>query len=254
MKQEIPIVIELVGIPGAGKTTLRRSVQRVLEDRGINFGGLDTLNPAGTSVKQRSLLHRFVSKAERCLDFDLLLWNLHTQRYGQSVSRPDRSRTESINQYLTSVLAMRDAVYGKTRYDLWLFDEGVSQRLLGLGVSDGKHNVRALRAALKYAHAILPFRVVYVDTPSDLAWERARIRHEKTGRKNVWCTSKGREMLPAFAATLRHIASILDDSGLLLTRIDAATDLGLSEGIQVANLIEREMTMPSVELTQSATA
>lgn len=170
------LVVELVGIPGSGKSTLCAALIEELESAGIkSMSRQEMLHFHGPSAKSNA-----VSRHLRWLrdgNFDLVWYYLLALARVHS-ARPDGGLLRSVYSHIQSTSAIFCAL--KTPARLLILDEGLIQRTASIGVPHAESGQCYLNRALERVMLRLletcEFRVIALQTKRAVAVQRGNIR------------------------------------------------------------------------------
>ncbi len=208
-----PVVIEFLGIPGAGKTTLASAVAEELRGRGYSCHLSLSDDPPRRRGLRARILH--VKKIVWALAADprlgscLLVFVLRTRPR----SLPRISRMGSFIRLMDG--AFRRSRRGPERYVV--LDQGLLQAIWSIALFGTPPPQSSLRALLRVLHARYPVGAVVVDVEPGLAWERlvtrpvAKSRIERAGRGDLMTA------LNTYAPYFREIATLWPGPVLTVT-------------------------------------
>jgi glycosyltransferase involved in cell wall biosynthesis len=169
-----PVVIELVGLPGAGKSTIAREAALRLRADGLRVAE-DDLPPLGAS--------RRLARYARCVFFCVRHPHLvqAVARYVASCGPLTRERLGFAKDLIAHAFAASEARRGEA--DVVLVSQGAAQAMWSLGVGSGPVWITALRAlidGLREAGALNS--VVAVDVAPGMAAARIAARTDGASR------------------------------------------------------------------------
>jgi O-antigen/teichoic acid export membrane protein len=209
-----PVILEFVGLPGAGKTVLSTMLIRELTMRGHRCSG--RIGIGGDSRFARA------AAAARILAVNLPLL-ARVVRFAASLKPRYRGRLQ---------LALKTAAWPRRRdmararaLDVMVLDEGVVQNVWGIGLgasADRRPKADSmLRALLADRKAVFAF--VLVDTDVDTALARIRRRRDPDARVDRAPPREQERLLAVHGAQLRQLLSVaIRLTGAPVLRIDAA--------------------------------
>lgn len=155
------VLIEILGLPGAGKSTL---MDRLAREQSDLPELLKPIDPGGAAVLRK--IARLVARMVLRNPASLLRLTLRAD-----------------GRWLLSKLAYRWAGLGKRSGSGLLLDSGLLQPLLSYAAEYSKRPV-CVDDALAALHALpLPQAVVYLDSGTETAHRRYRQRQQRTGRQ-----------------------------------------------------------------------
>lgn len=234
-----PLLVEFVGLPGAGKTTLAQEVIEELAGNGRRCFGHSTLQDpesvhkksGGVSSKLRTLA-RFVAS---CLTHRRVAANAFL--YAMQVNPLDPVTLRRLFIFLVRLRYVRKIMDGD--HDLLILDQGPIQNLWSIATTgseprDEKYLGRALQGVLD---ELAPF-VVLVSVDPELAGERIAQRSTMRSRFDRMSPAEARALLSEHErgfARFVHLADGFGRTGLL--RVDGSDPIRNNVG-QIVRFVE----------------
>jgi thymidylate kinase len=179
-----PLIIEFVGLPASGKTTITKELGQLLNDSG------QRALVRGQILRRtgRMLVHRIILLLFRIWNWKLYLAAFACSRlsYPVPLARPDPA-------YHVVLLAFFETRGGGGRFDAFLFDQSIVQALWGMR-TDGPEipNDKQTRLLARYfALTAAPRVFVFVEVEPDEAVDRLL----KRGRRDERFTKRPKEEL-----------------------------------------------------------
>jgi thymidylate kinase len=211
-----PVVVEFVGLPGAGKTTAARPVMEQLMSRGYTCGSRARIGRGESSrVAHYGRLGRFYLQHAGVLGAAVRLGLAGTQF---STARVRQAFKLSVWSYrLRAVLA--------NGYDATILDQGPVQQACSTMLHGRIGSEKAVNAALRHMllGAGVRFAFVYFDIDVDLS--AARIARRPASKRSFG-RLKGEEAKSHLAIYRRHLDSLLEfaesTTGAARYRVDGA--------------------------------
>lgn len=210
-----PLVVEFVGLPGAGKTTAARHVLEELEARGYACGSRGLVGRTGLSrAAHYTRVVRFCVRQASELSSAVLL--------GLPASGVTAARVRHALKLSSWSYRLTTRARG---YDVTILDQGPVQQACSTMLHGRIGNERAVAAALRgvLRAAQARFAYVYFDIDVDLAV--LRIAGRPAGRSSFG-RLKGEAAKPGLATYQRRLGTLLDfaeaATGAARLRVDAA--------------------------------
>jgi broad-specificity NMP kinase len=262
------MIIEFVGLPGSGKTTLYRRARQMLDNAGFQLwtpyrlwtNDVATLAPPGHARKNgatpRKLSHmpRLSRVATRLQDLRanrvLVRWVLARIL---SSKQPWKYKAYAARLFLTSLADRCFAQRRSVPDEIVLFPEGVVHRGLSVFMHSSKAvNVEAIR---HYVSAIpLPDVLIVLQADPNIVLERTRARRNGTSRRMRLNSEsdmlEGERVLNAITSELRSYASVhmvtLNTDDLTLATFEFEAQV-------MPDLLTRWQRMKNVDQSQMST-
>jgi thymidylate kinase len=193
-----PLLCELVGLPGSGKTTAAAHIVQAMRSEGWSCGDRSSLRSGSRS--------RALSRVRR-IEFHLRNPShlAAALRFGSSV-RPMNIAS------LTRAYRVSNWAYGispaQTRgWDRIVLDQGVLQELWSVTISGTRWSAAALDAILRTVlrDADISLALVYLDVSPEVAFERLRRRAPTSSRFDHMAPIEARALLSRHADDLREL-------------------------------------------------
>lgn len=161
---QLPLVIEFVGVPGAGKSTLVRETVRILRSRGIEAG---TMIEHARGHAARTSLGHIVSKVKPQRVRDACMWHLFYLLAARDALGFARQRGSLCRSVMRKQRGRPISVLMKRHILFWFFQLGGRHRLLS------RFSVRGEALVLDdgFLHRVVHMTSSHVDRP-DPDWIR----------------------------------------------------------------------------------
>lgn len=191
-----PLVIEFIGLPGAGKTTIAQKAIEYLTSSGYRCFGLSTLdNPEGIEKKKGgffSKLRTLYNFAFSCVMYRRLAINVFL--FAINVKPLRLVNLQRSLLLLVRLKVMKTLMDGN--YDLIIIDQGLIQYVWSIAVT-GEHpsNIKYLERVLKSILEEISLFVIMVDVETELAVKRIVSRPTMRSRFDRMPASKAEAML-----------------------------------------------------------
>lgn len=207
----MPLVIEFIGLPGAGKTTIAQMVIEELTVAGYQCFSLSTLSSPESIEKRRGGL---ISKMRTLYQFTLscvkyrhlarnaFLYTLHVNPFSLVSLR----RFFNLLVKLSFIETLM-----KSNYDLLILDQGLLQNIWSIATTgEQPDNDKYLERLLKnILDEISPF-VILVDVESEIAHERIARRPTMRSRFDQMSPSKAEAMLAKHRSVFEQLVDLAD--------------------------------------------
>lgn len=207
-----PLVIEFIGLPGAGKTTIAQSAIEELTGVGYRCFSLSTLKDPESPAKKSGgffsklkTLHNFAFACVvyRQLAMNALLYTLHMKPFS-----PGNLRRFLI--LLVRLRFMRSLM--KEGYDLIILDQGLIQYIWSIAVTNQQPNRdKYLARVLKSILDEISLFVIMVDVETELAIERITRRPTMRSRFDWMSPSQAETMLSRHKDMFAEIVDAADN-------------------------------------------
>ncbi|HET6624799.1 MAG TPA: AAA family ATPase [Nocardioidaceae bacterium] len=169
-----PLVIELCGLPGAGKTTVAHALVAQLREQGCPAHVVDDDVSAAVPRTRR------VQRKLKLLASVLAIDPLGEARAARLLGRGQRSRRDMLAVPVQWWVAERLLSDARCRTGVSIVEEGLVQALWSAGLRSGATTVPDLVALAE--SAVRPDLVVHLDVPVELALSRLRSRGSRHSR------------------------------------------------------------------------
>jgi hypothetical protein len=199
-RPQTPSLVELLGLPGSGKTHIARSVVDALTRGGTSA----FLGPVGVGPEDPPA--RRIARKVSMLGMRALMRPIHSTRAAAAICVGQHAPADAMSRTL-QWLVTQHALERAGRIDgLHVFDEGSLQALWSIGLRSDRDRWRRLLADLAAGRLtwVEPDIVVLVDAPRDVVSERLSTRtsaHSRTQRLSA----------AEMAAELRRGENLLDE-------------------------------------------
>jgi thymidylate kinase len=236
----LPLVIEFVGLPGAGKTAVAHRVIEQLDSAGYRCFGYSTLHTPEAIEKESGRIASKLRTAGRFALSCLTYRRLAVDAFFYTLEVNPRSLS-SLRRFFILLLRFRFVrSVMEEGYDVLVLDQGPIQNIWSIATTGGRspsdrHLIRVLRDVLDELAPLL----VLVDVDPDVAWNRIASRPTMRSRFDRMPPSEAREALVRHAdlfLRLVDLADGLENTGSV--RIDGSRPISDSLA-QLLPLIER---------------
>lgn len=168
----MPYLIEFVGLPGAGKTTIAQAFVDAMRKRGLKcYCRHDPAHAVPVARSSRQILSK-LSTLCKMLGQGLRHRAIAAKalRYSTQM-RPRKLENVTRAFKLLAILDSMESLLAQD-YDVIVLDQGVIQGLWSIAVNGSMPDDGQLRQVLASILSELPLRLVHVDTSLDLVLER----------------------------------------------------------------------------------
>lgn len=214
-----PIVVEFIGLPGAGKTTIAQNAIENLTAAGYRCFGLSTLDRPESSEKAKGGL---ISKLRMLKQFAIAcLMYRHIAIYAFLYTMQVRPLSYINLRRFLVLLARLDfmTTLMDRDYDFIILDQGLLQYIWSIAVTgEGPKNDKYLARVLKSILDEISLFVIMVDVETDLAIERIVSRPTMRSRFDHMPASKAQAILSRHKEIFSQIvdsANTFRDTGYL---------------------------------------
>ncbi|MGE5251974.1 MAG: hypothetical protein ACM3QS_17350 [Bacteroidota bacterium] len=211
MKRQ-PLLIEFIGLPGAGKTTIAQRVKAELEGQGYRCFGLSSIDSPEAVEKKKGGPFNKVKTLSRTLLSCLIYREIAASALSYTLRvRPLDRRTL---RRLVTLLSRLDFTGGLVRsdYDILLLDQGLLQNIWSIAVSgdppeDETHLKRLLKSVLDQFSPL----IVGVHVGADLAADRVTTRRTMRSRFDRMDASRTEPLFVKYQDVISRILSLSAD-------------------------------------------
>lgn len=207
----MPLIIEFIGLPGAGKTTITQHVLVELRTAEYRCFSLNNLNNPETIEKRKggvlSKLKTFfgflsASVVYKRIAINAFKYSLHVTPFSFSNFRRAVVLVIRLNE-IRSIL--------KGNYDLVVLDQGLIQNIWSIAAAgdtpkDNKYLDRLLESVLDS----FPSYIIYVDVGAETAMERIKLRRTMRSRFDRMSTDQAKTLLARHKELFEHIVNTLN--------------------------------------------
>ncbi|MGD2027622.1 MAG: AAA family ATPase [Anaerolineales bacterium] len=236
-----PLIIEFIGLPGAGKTTIAQHMLAELNKAGYQCFSLSTLeNPESVEKNKGGVLSKVgtfsyflfscLKDFRMCRDAFLYAWHVRPRRF------------ENFKRFVVLLVRMNDLrTLLKENYDLIVLDQGILQNIWSIAATgDPPKNGKYLRQLLNSVLSQVPEFVVHIDVDVDLAVERIHQRPTMRSRFDRLSPRQAGILLTEYKrifAQIIHAADYFQDTGFLYVNGSQPVEYSVS---RIVPVLERE--------------
>jgi thymidylate kinase len=206
-----PLVVEFIGLPGAGKTTIARFVIEELTNSGYRCFGLSTLSNPETVEKKRggltNKLKTLYSVALSCVFHKQIA--LDAVSYALHLKPLNLASLHRVIALLVRLDFMRTMM--NSNYDLIILDQGLIQYIWSMGTIGGSPtNDKYLEQLLQDVLDEVSLLVILVDVEVGLAVERINNRSTMRSRFDRFSTRQAETLLVKHKNVLTRIVDFVE--------------------------------------------
>lgn len=220
-----PIIIEMTGLPGAGKTTLSNAIIAKLKEKGFCIPDSEFLR------KKRSFKLTHPSKVIKYLHFFIFClqewdWVIAVLKYSHQMKPFKRDRLKFSFVFLRTYYFLQRIINEKKYYDWIVLEEGLIQNLWAITIyGNSTKNLKPLLTLLKMIKKELPFVVIDVQIDVPTAINRIKNRSYGSGRFDRMELTKAEELLLIHEKHLLEIIKLLKEVGIVYYSVNGNDSL-----------------------------
>ena len=169
-------VVEFLGLPGAGKSTLAREVIELLAGKQYETYNYEQIFKNRNITRKWSSAFIYYSK-NFGLVFYLLLYTLFSSPINPAILKYNIGRFFKLLELIVMLELSRRKI---NLSSLMIFDQGITQCTWSITSKGGRVNKKLLKKALSKKKQIIPDIIIYVETQAGTAAARIKERDSKT--------------------------------------------------------------------------
>lgn len=211
-----PVIVEFVGLPGAGKTTVFHQVVSLLRDEGICFVARDEI------LQQWQKTHWF----QKLLNLFPETWN-HWQILLQSLALASHVKPFNKQSFVKagkifSNVKRIDAIVCHQNYPLILLDQGLLQEAWSVGITGSPPAPEQIKQGLAPLFHNRSIAIVRFNTDIETALDRIQTRSTERSRFDQMSSEAAQLLLSQYTPYLQDIISCAQAFSVPILDINSA--------------------------------
>ncbi|MCC5796255.1 MAG: hypothetical protein JJU48_02875 [Methylophaga sp.] len=175
-----PLIVDIIGVPGCGKSTAIRHLETILKKTTIRYSDSETVNNwrkekiIGKKIGFRSLIGKKISWRLPVIFFRSPVETYYLMKYFFSVHPISKQRLDHAKYVLKSQAFVKSLE--KNNYDVIFTDEIGFNMLFTLSIGGNKQNLSMLIKTAEVFQKQSPRLVFYIEVTPEIALDRIRAR------------------------------------------------------------------------------
>ncbi|BAY32317.1 thymidylate kinase [Nostoc carneum NIES-2107] len=217
---EQPLILEFVGLPGAGKTTVCREVASRLNNQGVSVIRGDEILQ---QWKQQSTWQRLIKLIPQTLNqWQILLYSLFLAFQVKPTNRQSFSKAAKIFANVKRLDAIaRSAAPIPQNSQIILLDQGLLQETWSVGITGTTPAAESIKQELALLFHQRPMAIVYFQIDVDTALKRIQNRPTAESRFDRMHPEAAQQLLSKYVAYLQHIVNCAQAFNIPILEIDS---------------------------------
>lgn len=208
-----PLVIEFVGLPGAGKTTVLHQVAPQLKAEKFSIAQRSEILQ---SWQKQSVLQKILKLIPQSQDQWSVL--LHSLAFAAQVKPTNRQSFSKASRIFSNAKRL-DAI--RPDYQFVLLDQGVLQETWSVGITGTPPAPTALRQVLSTFVKSRSIAIVYFNIDAETALQRIQARSTASSRFDQMQSDVARSRLVQYQPLLEEIVSCSRSLGVPILEVDS---------------------------------
>ena len=210
-----PLIVELVGLPGAGKTTISQQVALKLRERGLQIVSRDEIL---NQWKQKNLLQ----KALQLLPDNLNHWHILINSLAFAFEvKPINLQSFSKAVKIFTNVSRNDAVARSQECEIILLDQGLLQETWSVSITGSPPQTKYLKRELTPLFDNRSTIILYCQIDIDTALHRVQNRQTMTSRFDLMDSKKAYSILEKYSFYLDKIIHCAQTCDIPILAIDS---------------------------------
>ncbi|HEY9622358.1 MAG TPA: AAA family ATPase [Crinalium sp.] len=215
-KPSQPLVIEFVGLPGAGKTTVFHQVVAQLREEGISVAARDEI------LKQ----WKSTGRVKKLLQLLPQTWN-HVQTLVQSLVLASQVKPLNRQSFAKAVKVYTnvkriDAIAQSRSHQLIVLDQGLLQEIWSVGITGKPPETKQIQRELSTLFQTRSVAIVDFNIDVETALQRIQQRPTEGSRFDVMESDAAQATLTRYGPYLQDILRCAQTLGIPLLEVDSA--------------------------------
>ncbi|MBE9083631.1 MULTISPECIES: AAA family ATPase [unclassified Tolypothrix] len=227
---EQPLILEFVGLPGAGKTTVCREVASRLNNQGVSLVGGDEILQ---QWKQQSTWQRLIKLIPQTLNqWQILLYSLFLAFQVKPINKQSFAKAAKIFANVKRLDAIafgaarsaiaRSAAPSPQNSQIILLDQGLLQETWSVGITGTTPSAESIKQELALLFHQRPMAIVYFQIDVDTALKRIQNRPTAESRFDRMHPEAAQQLLSKYVAYLQEIVNCAQSFNIPILEIDSS--------------------------------
>ncbi|MDZ7957337.1 MAG: AAA family ATPase [Aulosira sp. DedQUE10] len=231
-ESEHPLILEFVGLPGAGKTTVCHEVASLLKEQGVSLVAGDEILYQWKQQSNWQQLRKLIPQTQnqwQILLHSLFLASQVKPTNGQSFSKAAKiftnvKRLDAIarSHSVSEISAAPRAIARHQDPQIILLDQGLLQETWSVGITGTTPALENVRQELALLFHQRPMAIVYFQIDVDTALERVQNRPTAESRFDRMHPEAAQQLLSKYVSYLQEIISCTQTFNIPILEIDSS--------------------------------
>ena len=234
-----PLIVELVGLPGAGKTTLSKQLVSKFKERGLQV------------IFRDKILHQWHQKNPwqklmQLLPHNFNHWNIliNSLIFALQVKPINRQSFSKAIKIFTNA-KRNDTVFQSSDCDLILLDQGLLQETWSVSVTGSPPATKYLKQEITLLFHNRPTIVLHCQIDIDTALSRVQNRQTMTSRFDLMDANQAHSILEKYSLYLDEIVSCARINKIPILEIDSSRSIA-EQSEKAIGWIESQLTQLAI--------
>ncbi len=215
------LILEFVGLPGAGKTTICREVASQLNNQGVSFVSGDEILQ---QWRQQSTWQRLIKLIPQTQNqWQILLYSLFLASQVKPTNRQSFSKAAKIFANVKRLDAIARSAAPRTQNSqIILLDQGLLQETWSVGITGTTPSAESIKQELALLFHQRPMAIVYFQIDVDTALERIQNRPTSESRFDRMHPEAAQQLLSRYVAYMQKIVNCAHTFNIPILEIDSS--------------------------------
>lgn len=212
-------IVELVGLPGAGKTTVSQQIALKLQERGLQIVSRDEI------LKQWHQ-ENALQKAIKLLPNNFNHWNILINSLGFALQvKPINQQSFSKAAKIFTNVRRNDEVAKLPHSEIILLDQGLLQEIWSVSITGTPPPTKYLKREIAPLFHNRPTIILHCQINIDTALHRVRNRQTMTSRFDLMDLTKAHSLLKKYSFYLDEIINCAQTCNIPVLKIDSSRSI-----------------------------